>query len=440
MAGLTPTGFVTKSLQEILAGIQTYQRGKLGQSFDVSAETPQGAMNGSVASPLAELWELLAKLYASLSPNGASGQILRNLGGLVGVTPLDPKKSTATLVAIGTNGTALASGRVVSVSGTGKRFATTASATIANTASWAASTTYAVGDIRTRSSRIYYCISAGVSASGPSGTATSIADGTCTWRYLGDGTAHAVVACEAEDYGPTIAVAGTLSVIETSVGGWALATNATDAILGRNVETDEEYRLRRNALLQQAAASTLPSLVSGVFAVSGVTACSPLENTTDTTDVNGMPPHSFEMIVSGGTDAEVASAILSNKPAGGASYGNTTITGVADVLGNTHTIKFSRPVARNVYLTIDLIKDNAFPADGADQIKAALVAYGATLGAAQDVVRSQLFAPVDSVPGVYDITNIRLGFSASPSGTTNLAIDTREIAAFDTSRIVVNVT
>jgi hypothetical protein len=43
------------------------------------------------------------------------------------------------------------------------------------------------------------------------------------------------------------------------------------------------------------------------------------------------------------------------------------------------------------------------------------------------------------VPGVTDVTALRLGFAASPVGTTNLVVTGRAIARFDTSRVLVNI-
>lgn len=53
---------------------------------------------------------------------------------------------------------------------------------------WAASHAYSTGDrITNDSGKVYYCATAGTSASsgGPTGTGTGITDGTAVWNYLG---------------------------------------------------------------------------------------------------------------------------------------------------------------------------------------------------------------------------------------------------------------
>lgn len=63
-----------------------------------------------------------------------------------------------------------------------------------DTAQWAASTSYAVGDVVWAlnsdgvTQRVYHCTIAGTSAEsgGPTGTDTAIVDGSVTWRWIAD--------------------------------------------------------------------------------------------------------------------------------------------------------------------------------------------------------------------------------------------------------------
>ena len=56
-------------------------------------------------------------------------------------------------------------------------------------AEWAASTSYAVGDVKRNSGNVYECIKAGTSdgSGGPSGEGDEIVDNSCTWKFLRDG-------------------------------------------------------------------------------------------------------------------------------------------------------------------------------------------------------------------------------------------------------------
>ena len=56
-------------------------------------------------------------------------------------------------------------------------------------AEWAASTSYAVGEVKRNSGNVYECIKAGTSdgSGGPSGEGDEIVDNSCTWKFLRDG-------------------------------------------------------------------------------------------------------------------------------------------------------------------------------------------------------------------------------------------------------------
>jgi len=66
-----------------------------------------------------------------------------------------------------------------------------APADITTFTAWAGSTAYTVGKARTNGGNIYVCTVAGTSAAsgGPTGTGTSITDGSVTWKYHGPSTA-----------------------------------------------------------------------------------------------------------------------------------------------------------------------------------------------------------------------------------------------------------
>lgn len=57
------------------------------------------------------------------------------------------------------------------------------------TATWSGSTAYSIGDKRVNGGNAYYCTVAGTSAAsgGPTGTGSSIIDGTVTWKYITNG-------------------------------------------------------------------------------------------------------------------------------------------------------------------------------------------------------------------------------------------------------------
>lgn len=441
--GVVPTGFAPKTFDDVRTELRESIKTKLGASVAVDIESSViGMLTGVVADMIAENWATALAVYMSAYRSTAAGASLDQVLAISGITRLAARKSTASVVAVGTNGTVLAIGRRVKNAVTQSVWTSTQSVTITTLSARAPSTAYASGDLRTSSGNIYSCTVAGTSSAGagPSGTGTAIADGSCTWRYIASGSAAVAMPVESLDYGVIIGAAGNLTVIDSPTGGWSNASNPLDAVVGRNVETDAEARVRAEALIQNSGAGDLNAVRAKILTVSGVTSCTIFVNTTDAVDGNGIPGHSFEAVVEGGSDQAIRDAIFSVAPITAGTSGNTVGT-VTDSTGTLRPVLFTRPTLELVYMTIDVTVIGAqWPVDGADQVKAAVVALGNSLDVGADVVRSQFFAPVDGVAGTNDITNIRLGFTASPSGTSNLAISNRSRASFDTSRVVVNVT
>jgi uncharacterized phage protein gp47/JayE len=445
MAGLSSTGLALKTLTEILSEINDNQKASplLGANWDTSTTSPQGVMNGIVAAALSEGWQVLGALHTQSYPDGAQGVQLDRVAEYTGALRLAASKSKVKVACAGANSTSLAAGRVLSVGG-GARFASTEDATITTAPAWASSTAYALyALVQNDGGKLYVCTQAGTSAGsgGPTGTGSAtINDNSAKWRYVATETAGVVVDFESEETGPINANASTLTQIETSVGGWSAALNPFDADLGRNRETDAEFRARRYASLRIQGKAAVDAIRADVLDVADVTACVVFNNVTMTTDIDGVPPKAVEVLVQGGENQAIFDALLSTVPVGTETHG--TVSGTAlDATGKSHPIKFTRPTDRDIYVTVDVsVVATEWPSNGADQIKTALVAFGDALEIGDDVVRSQLFAPVRTVSGVYDVTDIKLGFSAAPAGTSNLTIAAREKAVFDTSRIVVNVT
>jgi hypothetical protein len=76
---------------------------------------------------------------------------------------------------------------------------------------------------------------------------------------------------------------------------------------------------------------------------------------------------------------------------------------------------------------------SAFPADGIDQVNAAIALAGSAYDAGDTVVALYLRAQAFTVSGVIDVPTFTLGYTASPVGTGNLTTTARQRATFDTA-------
>ena len=302
--GLSTDGLNIKRLSDIKSELEASFKAALGAALNVSPDSIMGQGIGIASERFSTQWELMQAVYDAFYPDSAEGVSLDNVSALVGVQRLPATFSTIEATLTGTPGTVVPAGSVASVEGTGKRFEALANITLV----------------------------------GGTGTGTF----------------------QAEDIGVVQAPAGTLTVIETPVSGWDTITNALDADVGLEIETDTELRFRRLQSLQIAGAATVEAIRARILQdVDQVSDVFVFENTSDIVDVNGLPPHSFESVVGGGDEQEIADKIWLVKAAGIATFGDITKI-VADSQGFNHSIKFSRATEIKVWMLVQISVDTEF--------------------------------------------------------------------------------
>ena len=386
--GITEEGFKRKKQDQILTEINDSQKVIFGENLNVSPESPDGQVNGVSSESYANLWELAQLCYDAFNPSAATGVSLSNLVQINGLTRLPATSSRAYVDMVGVAATLIPSGSLVATSDTGVLFATEEDLTL-------------------------------------------------------DGGGLGSVFVSAQDTGPIIALANTLTVISTPIAGWDTVTNVLDATEGTHVESDAALRARRNNSVARDAQAIIDAIFAEVAAVDGVTQTTVLENDTDIADGNGLPPHSFHVIVVGGADADIGQAIWLKKPAGITSFGSTTIP-ILDSQGLPHDIDFSRPTEIPIFVEVTLVVDTNYPADGDTQMKQAIVDYangelvaGRGFGLGDDVIYVELYTPVNSIIGSI-ATDLRIGVSVSPTGVVDIPITVTETSVFTIADIVVN--
>ena len=387
--GVTDTGFIRKRLDQLLEELDAAVKGVFGENFNVSPESPDGQINGIVSESNANLWEIAEQAYNAFNPSAASGVTLSNLVQLNGITRLPAVPSRVELTITGTAGTVIPVDSLVSTAGTGNQFATEADVAI-----------------------------------GPGGTV--------------------IVFANATEVGRVEALAGTVTEIDTPITGWASVTNVADATVGTLEETDVELRARRQRSVARDAQAIVDSIFAAVANVPGVTKTVVLENDTDATDANGLPPHSFQVIAEGGDDDAIAQVIWLKKPAGILSFGNVTVT-INDSQGLPHDISFTRPTNVDIYVEVDLLTGDGYPPNGDDLIKQAIVDYvegrlisGRGFTLAEDVIYTRLYTPINTAVDYHEITGLRIGTAPAPVGTANIAIGPTEASRLLVDNIVIN--
>jgi len=158
----------------------------------------------------------------------------------------------------------------------------------------------------------------------------------------------------------------------------------------------------------------------------------------DTAIMNGLPPHSVRVSVGGGTDADVAQALLDSVAAGIQTYGDVSETGYID--NDQPFIRyFTRPDEVTIDVAATIVSDDTYA--GNEAVETAIINYiGGTdadgvvytgLGAGADVIFYEVVAAIMDVTGV---TNATVTVEA---GTSDVSISTTEVAISTTTSVVI---
>jgi len=384
MSGLTANGFERERLVDIKAKLEDALKIAFGTNIDLAPQSGFGQFVGIVSEALSDQWESQENIYNSQYPSTAQGSQLSNVLMYNGIKRISATFTTVTATITGIENTVIPAGSQASVASTGDIFETVEECVI------------------------------------PVGGSNSV-------------MMQSVVPGKIE------AKAGTLTVIETPIFGWTSITNAEDALVGRDEETDAEARDRREKSTQALGRNLVDALYGQLVNLDGVEDARVVSNGTDSV-VEGIPPHTFQVSILGGDDTEIASTIWDNTPQGILSYGTTTIVHT-DMQGFLQDIQFTRPTEIEIYFKIDITTDaTEFPASGEEDIKTAVVDYGRdNFKISDDVIRSEFYSPINSVPGILTI-DLFIGVNPSPAGTVNLPIALDEISRYATTRVEVNIT
>lgn len=441
MIGITPNGFLIETLDEIRASIIARLQSRWGNQVKFTDNNAAGHLVGIVAERYASLQQLLEAIYRSFSRETATGDGLASVNMLTGTDRDAAFPSSVELTLTGNNAVLVERGKQVETAD-GVVFETQADATLASATAWNATTGYIAGVFRTNAGNVYVCTTSGVSAGsgGPTTEGSAITDGSVVWRFVGEGVAYAQVAGVAPTDGPLQALSGAANAIRTPVSGWLGAINLLDADLGAFEESDESYRLRAQYELAGAGSHTVDAIRADLLRLTGVTSVRILNNVSDET-VDDVPPHNIEAIVVGGDETEIATLLFETGVGlGWATHGNISTT-LQDAMGSDVIIKFSRPEAVEIYLEVDVEYDALhYPDDGDEAIKVAIVTWGDAQQTGKNAVASAIAAQAFTIDGVLDVGAVRLGLASSPTTSTTIPISLRELAKYDTSRIVINST
>lgn len=360
--GVTENGFVRKPVKEVIDSLNKRFKGAFGSLFDTSPESPDGNVIGIVADEIAECWSQAEHAYNAYRPGAVSGVGLDNISELTKVKRYVDRRSSTTVVVGGTVGKNIPAGSVVADEA-GMEFKTTEDVVI------------------------------------PGG-----------------------VTVEAVQSGEYYIAPNTVTKIVTKIEGWTSVNNPRVGQTGVIYESDPQLRVRRDKTTAISGSSFIEAMYANLVDLD-LHYIRIRDNDTEES-IGKQPPHSIYVVVDGGVDNEIAKKIFATKTAGIPTYGDVTVP-VADSKGNYHSISFSRPTKKDIYISGKFKRrvGSLSSKDAEASIKEALIEYINKLLPGSPVVWSYLFTPIAmNVAGV-EITELFIGFDASPNSITSLQLD-----------------
>lgn len=477
--GITEKGFVIKRLDEIESDINS--RLKEGWGVDVTIE-PQsliGTLVTSFSDKIAELWELVQDAYFAMYPSTAEGENLDNSMQYAGVMRLKKSRTVYPLKCTGSDGTSIPYGALVksttqpvkqlqcdkaqSISRSNFREISLYCLDTSGTFSIDLNgVTYSVTYENSDEKSILEALSAKINADNIMKSVESESDPERWILRLTDtygnsdnklvlSTNISVSSCssnltfETLEYGDIVLPNGTITEISTMIDGWTSCYNDKDPVSGRLDETDVEARQSYIKRISLRSENMLSSISSALYNdVHGVEYVACYENDTDEVDTDGRPPHSIEVIVSGGGEGDVANKIWSKKPVGIATYGNIKSI-INDEYKNTHEICFSRPTPLYIWfkISISAISGRSVVSNYAEIIKQSVV-ENISCEIGKNIIAQKLVAPIYNSISDIDYVEIKCYASEDPSETSpsctldSVIVSARQIPDISDERIEVD--
>jgi uncharacterized phage protein gp47/JayE len=317
---IASTGVIIPDTATLQSDVEAEYKTGLGQDFVVTPDSPGGVLVQAEVSARVSVVENNAKLANQINPNYAGGIFLDAIWALTGGEREQTTRSTAVCNVTGIAGTILS---------TAIRFRDTAGEL------WAVISATTIGL---------------------------------------DGIASVNV--RAVNYGAIAALAGSINQIAIGTLGLETVTNPADATPGTESQSDQAARRDRRNTLGVQGSSVAIHVTSAVYDVEGVRSMSFRENFNSTNlviDSITIPPHSIYACVDGGSDEDVAFALL-RKSLGCGFSGSTTVNVIDPYSGQAIAVKFDRPTPVPLLIRVT-IKATGALVDPQTAIRAAIMAY-----------------------------------------------------------------
>lgn len=393
---VTSSGLIVPDTSTVLDQVTQDFKNALGQDLDTTPETPQGRLIQLMTDYRTNTLALNALNANQINLRYATGRFLDAIGAFYGLKRI----------------TAISTRVLVNVTGVAN--------TVIPQGSQAQTT---VGDI-------FYAendITIGV-------------NGSATGYFLSLETGQ--IPCEIN----------TLTQIVNAVLGWETITNPSSASIGKDVESDTDFRIRiQNS--RYRGISLLQSIKTKISQIENVKSLWAYDNYTSSTityDGVSIPAHSICVVVDGGQNSEIARALFEAKT-GGTGYTAITNQDVQETVtdgafGVPYVVTFNRPEAVNFKISLQVKNINYVGSDLVADVKQAVMDWangfvegvdGLKIG--QDVSPFEISAAVsEQIPELY-VKNCKIALVGGSWTTNELTFTISQVGQILSSNISVTV-
>ena len=354
---INQNGFKADSFIEILTRLSNQLKDIYGQDINLDQDTPDGQLVGINTTIIDDLQSLGLYIYNSMDPDFAEGVNLDKLLKLLARTRIPATKSTVDIQ--------LVLNKDVTIPAT-----------------------YTVSDTNNQQWQI--------------STSQTLTAGT-----------H-LVTFKSVDYGAITADINTINQQVTILTEIDSLTNHNPAVPGRDEESDQILRERRNKILEVNAYSTIGSIVGKILTLDNVIDVCPYENKTKIDDeIIGVPANSYWLIVKGGEIDQIAEVIAKDKTGGTGLKGQIKFNYVENFVRQDgtirpiiHEVNFDRPTEKDIYLKFNVKRRIPTQSIDIENIKNTLA--NKSFYIAQNITVTELYATIYSASSNFIATDLQV--------------------------------
>ncbi|WP_272693700.1 baseplate J/gp47 family protein [Providencia sp. PROV039] len=237
---------------------------------------------------------------------------------------------------------------------------------------------------------------------------------------------------------------GQLNKVASSVLGWETVHNPSNAVLGRDAESDLQSRRRRKQTLAKNTVSVGEAITSALYELEGVRSLAYRENYTDQPmmfDGITLVPHSIYVCVEGGDKEAIARSLLRTKTLGAAFNGREEVEVLETISGQIYPVKFDRAKEIVLFCRVTVKKATV---DAQTIIPAAVESWangdidgegGLVVG--RDVSPFEISVGINVVEPRLFITRVELSTDGKAWSSNNYEIKMNEVARLKRSAVQV---